>query len=364
MANRLRQLLILISLIGLLTSGMWVFYPGAVEWVDWAARGVWMERIEVDLDKARRMRAEGQLDEAAEVLAELIEWMDGVQIGDRRDPWMRTAMRERIAILRKADRLDDAIACARQYHEYAPRDVENTLNLGVLMLRSEAHADQGLKVLADLQRLLPEWSRVADAYAKALVARGRDRAALEVGLDFLKRGESLQSRDWMVFWDLGNSFEGAHSLRLDLEQVGQPGDFKAKLRIPRTEAPMRAIRLDPPVWPCLRVSNWTVTVKLGDQVIAFDKPEQLMKQSRMRPAANRSLETTWEAHSDMRFEFAQPVMLDKNSTIEIELHLVGIFPPGTRQLFDDPKRAMELIKWLRESGRRDDIDRVRKALGN
>lgn len=363
MANRLRQLLLLISLVGLLTSGVFVFYPQGVDWADWALRGVWMHRVDVDMQEVRKLRSEGDLEGAEKVLAELVESMDGVQIGDRRDPWWRTAMRERIQVLRKLDRLEEAIGCARQYHAYAPRDADNTLMLGTLLMHSPEHVEEGLQVLGDLQRWIPEWSRVVDAYGKALVSQGRDQEAVEVGLQFLRRGEAQQSRDWMFFWDVGNSFEGDNSQRMDLEQAVEPGDFTARVKLPLRETPLRALRIDPPVWASLRASNWTVTVKIGDQVVAFDKAGQLDKRSRIRELPNDALETTWEAHCDMRFEFDQPMMLAKNSTIEFRVHLDVTLPPGVRQLFEDPKKAVQLSKWLRESGRRDDLMLIRKAMG-
>jgi tetratricopeptide (TPR) repeat protein len=364
MANRLRQLLLVISMIGLLTSGVWVFYPEAVDWADWALGGVWMHRIDVDMQEARKLRADGELEQAEVVLAELIESMDGVQIGDRRDPWMRIALRERIGILRQLDRLDDAIACARQYHDYAPRDADNILMLGTLLMQSEAHAEEGMTMLADLQKLVPEWSPIANAYAKALVAQGREREAVEVGLEFLRRAESLQSRDWVFFWDVGNSFEGNNSYRTDLEQAVEPGDYKVRVRIPPRETPLRALRIDTPLWASLRASDWLVQVRIGDQVFAFDKPGQLMKQSRINEVKERALETQWKAHCDMRFEFDQPLMLDRNSYIELEVHIDALLPPGVRQLFMDPKSSARMFKWLREAGRQDDVRLIRKAMGS
>lgn len=363
MANRLRQLLLAISMVGILTSGVWVFFPDAVDWVDWAARGVWMERIEVDMEEARQLRADGQLEAAEQVLADLVESMDGVQIGDRRDAWWRTVMRERIAILRQSDRFEDAIACARQYHEYAPRDADNTLALGLLLVRDETHAEEGLAILAELQRLVPEWSRVADAYAKALVARGRDREAVEVGLRFLRGAAGLQARDWMFFWDVGNSFEGDNSMRMDLEQLVEPGDYHVQVRIPPGEQPVKALRIDLPLWACVRLSDWQVLVRVGDQTAGFDKVEQLTKQSRIRPVKGNQLETRWESRCDLRFELDRPMLLDRTSRIELRAHLQTTLPPGTRQLFEDQKKAVELSKWLRDAGRLDDLALIRKAMG-
>ncbi|MCA8982064.1 MAG: hypothetical protein KDC14_18680 [Planctomycetes bacterium] len=363
MANRLRQLLILISLVAFLTGGIWRFYPRGVEWVDWALRGIWMERIEVDMQKARELRAEGDLDGAEEVLAGLVDSLAGVQVGDRRDPWWRIAQRERIQILRKADRYEEAIACAREYREHAPRDADNLLTLGVLLMRMPEHVEEGLQVLGDLQRWIPEWSRAADAYAKALVSEGRDQEAVEVGLQFLKRGDALQAADWMFFWDVGNSFEGDHSQRMDLEQGVAPREYVALVKLPPLEKPVRALRIDPPVWASLRLSNWTVTVKVGDQVFAFDKAGQLDKRSRIRELPNNALETHWDAHCDMRITFDQPLLIPKNSKIEFRGHIDATLPPGVRQLFEDPKKAPQLSKWLRESGRRDDLALIRRAMG-
>ena len=363
MANRLRQLLLVISLVGLLTSGVWVFYPETVDWADWALRGAWMQRIEVDMQEARKLRADGELDQAELVLADLVESMDGVQIGDRRDNWWRIAMRERIAVLRQAGRQEEAIACARQYHEHAPRDADNILMLGILLLQSEAHEEEGLTMLADLQRLVPEWSRVADAYAKALIARGREREAVEVGLQFLRRGSGLQSCDWVFFWDVGNSFEGGNSYRTDLEQAVEPGDYRVQVKIPPRDTPLRALRIDTPLWASVRVTNWVAQVRVGDQVFAFDKPGQLTKQSRMIEVDDRALETQWLAHCNMRFEFDQPLMLDKNSYIEFEAHLETLLPPGTRELFKDAETSARIFVWLRESGRHDDVQLIRKAMG-
>lgn len=362
MAHLTRTLLLLIVLLGVLTGVLWGVFPGVIKSLDENAVALWMHRSKKDLGRAQELRREGELAESEAVLANLVDSMGDVQIRDRLDKSWRRAMQARIEMLVELERVDEAIDCAREYREHAPRDLPNSLQLGNLLLGTEAGVEEGLQILSDLQAMVPEWSPAADAFARALHGQGQSDDAIEVGLDYLRSARHLQPLDWKGFWADDSPFAESRSFTFDLEQAGEPGYFSMSFAIPAAEGQLNKLRLVTHLWACSRMTEWELTVTTPDQEVVIRDPEQLAKNAQIRATQGGALETIWASRSSLTVELAEPLQLSGGARIDLSLRLDPMLPPGVRPLFEDPNKFLEVESRLAQQGREVDAVLLRRAL--
>ena len=363
MLNFVRLMLLALTLAAGGTTAIWVYAPRAVGRIDSYLHWKWVGRFHEGLDRAEQLQYGGKHAEALELLVEMHESMDDVQVGDRLDYNWRRAMRLRIANHRALGQWTDAIACASEHRSHDPNDLPNLVTLAQLKIESEADPGAGLAILREVNHRFPEWGEGVEALGSALLDRGRDVEALEVGLAYLRRAAHMQAHDWTILWNDGTGYTNKHSRMIDLTRGSVPGDCAIDLQIPQGEGTLRRLRIEPPSWADFRARDWELVVSAAGAVVRLDRLDQLSAKSRVAAGPGGSIEAARHGTTSIEVEFDEPLALDGTARVGLSAWFEPILPSPFRQALETRLTEAPLDEWLRDVGRAADRELLGRAVG-
>ena len=359
MANAIRVLLILASLLAISTAAVWAFVPRLVTSFDEGLHRHWTARARADMNSVADLVGAGKLDRAVERLDGLIDALDGVQHGDLLDPTYRDALQERVRVLQLLERHDDAVAAARAACAYDEKDLDNRLSLGALLVQREETAAEGEAVLADLFALVPEWPPAAEALASYLVEQERDDEAVDVALHFVRHVRSVQLRDWALRWNDGSGFREGHTLRGDLRYDAATDRFRFGTTLPASTQRVVAVRFDPPSYARLRLRDWSVELGSADADLVLTDAEAVDRVSGLKPRPDGSLRAKWMSRPNLVLNVPDPSVFSGPTRLELSARLETTFPPSLDRVLLRPERSAAVESRLEAEGRLADLELLR-----
>lgn len=261
-----RTLLLLFSCAAGCTALVWTCWPELVHELDTSivklyehgSTEAWNEAREVVVvDRARGI----------ERLADLLEDLEDIQKSDRLGGIKRAALDLLTASLEAEGDFARAAGWAERWTGFDERDLNARIRLAELLSRTAGREEEGIGLLAEVQRRIPEVEAINESYVGMLIAAGRGAEACQVLLDALRAGVdplSLPTRveeGWMVFVDSGDGF-GPGNREVVRGRLGEDGSFEIPLRIPSRT---RRIRIDPPPHSSFRMTRAHLELDLGGE---------------------------------------------------------------------------------------------------
>lgn len=189
---------------------------------------------------------EGQI-----LLEQLINDLDGIQKRDRLEHLKRSAFAKMVKTLKATGKRDQALAWAERWTKFDGLDLYAQLELSRLLYDIPERRKEGLELLDDLYRKLPESSLIAGEHAKRLYESGDMVGAFLSVYNIYQIQDSLSGHFWQIFWDTGLGFN--ESQRKDvMPLVDANGNLTISIEILRG---VKKLRIDPPISSRIVISD-------------------------------------------------------------------------------------------------------------
>ena len=190
-------------------------------------------------------------EEGKVLLEKLMSDLDDIQKRDRLEHLKRSAFAKLVETLKATGQRDKALAWAEKWTKFDRLDLYAQLELSRILYDSPERRKEGLALLEDLYRKLPESSLIAGEQAKRLYESGDMVGAFISAYNLYQNQDSLSGHYWQIFWDTGLGFNEAQRKDV-MPLVDANGNLTISIEI---LSGVQKLRIDPPISSRIVISN-------------------------------------------------------------------------------------------------------------
>lgn len=358
--NLARIALLLAVLSGIAVFGIWVFAPQWVTWLDHRLVERYEQKYESRFDQAVQLFNNGKKTQATEELKTLLNDMNSIRKGDRPEGLKAKSFELLTKVLLAEDKPLEALARYEQWIAFDDRNLIAQVGKARVLCTLPERKEEGIRMISDLYRKVPDSLPVAEAYASVLLEQDRLTDAFLSLLNyqrfqrrFLDRFGSYRIRPWEISWDTGSGFnEGQKALLFPVWKEENRMALMAKLPAGFT---YRKFKIAAPLQLNLSLSEASFTLVAGSKWERLSDKSFSLHLHEMTREGN--VFVTEGNHPSLVLELKEPRKMESASqfvaegTVEFLVpELVAHFPESFVPLLRDPKKVQRLSDELRSRG--------------
>ncbi|MDD3813705.1 MAG: hypothetical protein PHZ02_03585 [Desulfocapsaceae bacterium] len=328
--NYFLVVLILISLLAGATVLCWSFGETFIDTVDRKVVSMYVGKYQHRLDKSQDILKKDSAN-GIDALEALLVDLESIKVMDRLDPIKRRSLSLLTEALMEAKYFERALFWAEKWVEFDENDLKAQAIRGKLVSFIPGREKEGIELLKNLFKRVPEAEVVAKTYAEILNKQEKYTEAFIVFSRSVSAGRHEYDGSWVVYWDLGDGFKETNKKRFSPELTL---DNRIVLNV-ELDSDVKRLRIDPPSFSKISIFDPKLFIKEGEKETTFHLLERPLQFNQM---TRHGVFLKTSGGNDPYFYWQMPdPPIGEKLAISLELQVGLFFPEEMIQLALSPE---------------------------